>query len=453
MNANPTLAYGQWLAEAPGEWPPAAIAAAHRAFIDIVGVTLRGAVEEAPRRVLAAVTDWGKGTSSAIGMSVRLSPPLAALVNGTSAHALDFDDNFDPGKAHATAVLAPAILALAEPKSASGRQCLDAYIAGLQILGRVGQGLNPVHRHRGWHATATVGAIGAAAACARLLRLDAPQAACALSIATSMAGGFMAQFGTMTKPIHAGLAAQAGVIAAGLAGNGVDAGLNTIHGPTGMTGLMVGPDYDRFAELRFETGNVGDPLLILDPGLKVKRFPNCASAHRAMDVVLSLKYHHGFAAGDLERVNVHAPRAHLNNLMYVDPKDPLQAKFSLEFALALVLVEEDCRLSHFTDETVGREDLRALYPRIHRAPIDKAEGGVRTEVEVILKDGRAFTAAVSHAVGSPALPFTAEDVWAKFDGCVAGVLAPDRARRVKDALHRLPDLDSVTTLMDDLQAR
>src|SRR5690606_570811 len=163
--------------------------------------------------------------------------PWAALVNGTAAHALDFDDNFDPAKAHATAVLAPAILALAEQEDASGAACLDAYIAGLQILGRVGQGLNPYHRNRGWHATATVGAVGAAAACARLLGLDARQAAYALSISTSMSAGFMSQFGTMTKPIHAGLAAKAGVIAASVAKNGIDAGMGTLDGRTGMQRL------------------------------------------------------------------------------------------------------------------------------------------------------------------------------------------------------------------------
>jgi len=160
------------------------------------------------------VRPWGDGPCTVMGSEVRLAAPWAALANGTAAHALDFDDNFDPAKAHASAVLVPAILALAEQERASGRACLDAYIAGLQIMGRVGQGVNPAHRNRGWHATGTVGAIGAAAACARLLRLPEREAAFALSIATSLAGGFMAQFGTMTKPVHAGFAAQAGVMAA-----------------------------------------------------------------------------------------------------------------------------------------------------------------------------------------------------------------------------------------------
>src|SRR5690606_18842333 len=264
-----------------------------RQFIDLIAVAIPGAAEAATRHVLETVGEWGQGPATAIGAGLALAAPWAALVNGTAAHALDFDDNFDPAKAHATAVLVPAILALGEQEGASGADCIDAYIAGLQILGRTGQGVNPAHRNRGWHATATVGAIGAAAACARLLRLDAGKASYALSIATSMAAGFMSQFGTMTKPLHAGLAAKAGVMSACLARSGLTAGVDTFDGPTGMNRLMVGPDYEQLRDslthiehgqtLRFETRSVGEPLLILSSGLKNKRFPNCGSAHRAMD--------------------------------------------------------------------------------------------------------------------------------------------------------------------------
>src|SRR5688500_11969039 len=142
---NPVLAYGLWLAEAPRAWPGAALESAHRAFIDVIAVAIPGALEPATQRVLATVADWGGGPASAIGAG-GLAAPWAALVNGTAAHALDFDDNFDPAKAHATAVLAPAILALGEQEGASGADCLDAYVAGLQILGRTGQGVNPAHR-------------------------------------------------------------------------------------------------------------------------------------------------------------------------------------------------------------------------------------------------------------------------------------------------------------------
>jgi len=457
---NPVLAFGAWLAGTPAHWPEAAWTAAHRAFIDIIAVTIPGAAEPVTRRVFETVRHWGAGPSAAIGQGERLAAPWAALVNGTAAHALDFDDNFDPAKAHASAVLVPAIIALAEQEGASGRACLDAYVAGLQILGRVGQGVNPAHRNRGWHATATVGAIGAAAASARLLKLDARRAAFAVSIATSMAGGFMAQFGTMTKPLHAGLAAKSGVLAASLARSGVDAGLATLDGPTGMNRLMVGPDYEQLRDtlthvehgqtLRFETERVGEPLLILSSGLKLKRFPNCGSAHRAMDGLVALQQAHGFAPDEIAAVHIRAPVSHLNNLMYQIPEDALQAKFSLEYALACVAVTGNCTLADFTDEAAARPALTVLYPRIHRHPVDKAEGEFPTEVEVQLADGRTFETAVPWPAGSLAVPFTQGQLWAKYEGCVAPVLPPDRAAALRATLEALPDLASIAPLTEPL---
>jgi 2-methylcitrate dehydratase PrpD len=460
MPTNPVLAYGSWLAETPADWPEAAWVSAHRAFIDIVAVAIPGAAEPVTRRVFETVKDWGAGPSAAIGQGARLAAPWAALVGGTAAHALDFDDNFDPAKAHATAVLAPAILALAEQDGSSGRACLDAYVAGLQILGRVGQGVNPAHRNRGWHATATVGAIGAAAACARLLGLDARRAAFAISIATSMAGGFMAQFGTMTKPLHAGLAAKSGVLAAASPAPGSTPGLATLDGPTGMNRLMVGPDYEQLRDtlthvehgqnLRFETEQVGEPLLILSSGLKLKRFPNCGSAHRAMDGLAVLREANGFAAGEIEAIHVRAPVSHLNNLMYQAPDDALQAKFSLEYALACVAMTGNCTLADFTDEAAARPEFAAFYPRVHRHPVDKAEGEFPTEVSVRLTDGRAFEIAVAWPAGSLAVPFTAEQLWAKYEGCVAPALPPARAAALRAALEALPDLPSIAPLTDAL---
>jgi 2-methylcitrate dehydratase PrpD len=456
MTDNPVLAYGSWLAETPADWPETAWEAARRAFIDTIAVAIPGAAEPVTQRVFDTVRHWGKGPSTAILQSARLPAPWAALVNGTAAHALDFDDNFDPAKAHASAVLVPAILALAEQEGASGRACLDAYIAGLQILGRVGQGVNPAHRNRGWHATATIGAVGAAAACARLLRLDADKAGFAISLATSMAGGFMAQFGTMAKPLHAGLAAKSGIIAASLARAGIDAGLDTLDGATGMNRLMVGPDYEQLRDslthiehgqnLRFETDSVGAPLLILSSGLKQKRFPNCGSAHRAMDGLVALREQHGFAADAVEAIHVRAPVSHFNNLMYTDPADALQAKFSLEYALACLALIGRCTLADFTEEAVADRRVRALFSRIHRHGVDKAEGEFPTEVEIVLKDGRRFATAIPWPAGSLALPFTDAQLWAKFEGCTSPILPADRGAALRAALEALPALPAIAPL-------
>ena len=461
MTDTPILAYGRWLAETPDDWPEAAVETARRQFIDVIGVSIPGAVEPVTQRVFETVAAWGDGPSTAIGFGRSLAPPWAALVNGTAAHALDFDDNFDPAKAHATAVLVPAILALGEAEGASGRDCIDAYVAGLQILGRVGQGVNPVHRNRGWHATATVGAIGAAAACARLLKLDAEQAAHAVSIATSMAAGFMSQFGTMTKPLHAGLAAKSGVMAASLARAGIDAGRDTLDGPTGMNRLMVGPDYEALRDglthvehgqnLRFETASIGEPLLILSSGLKTKRFPNCGSAHRAMDGILTIKQNENITPDQVDAIHIHAPVSHLNNLMYTDPQDALQAKFSLEYGVACALVTGNATLGDFTDDTAMRPEIRALYPRIHRHPVDKAEGEFPTRVEVVLTDGRRFETEVPMPAGSLAAPFTMEQVWAKLDGCAAGLIAPDALEDLRGALAKLPQLPSIAPVTAPLK--
>ena len=241
---NPLHAFAGWTSGVDNQWSELATGRAKNAFIDIIAVMIPGARETVSKKVYALAKSWGAGHCSAVGFDAGLSAPMAAMVNGTTAHAIDFDDNFDPAKAHATAVLAPALLALAEDRDIQGTALIDAYIVGLQIIGRVGQGVNPFHRNRGWHATATVGTVGSAAGCARLLGLSTNETAHAISLATSMCGGFMSQFGTMTKPLHAGFAAAGAVKAALFAEAGITAGDQTLHGSNGMGTLMVGQDVE-----------------------------------------------------------------------------------------------------------------------------------------------------------------------------------------------------------------
>ena len=458
---NPLAAYGDWLAGTADDWPEAALASAHHAFIDLVAVAVPGSVSEAARRTAGALSRWGDGPATVIGQPRGLAAPWAALANGTAGHALDFDDNFDPAKAHATTVLAPAILALAQERGGSGRQCLDAYIAGLQIMGRVGQGVNPLHRNRGWHATATVGALGAAAAGARFLKLDAERAAHAISMATSMAAGFMSQFGTMTKPLHAGLAAKAGVMAASLAEAGMTAGRETLDSPTGMNRLMVGQDYEAQRDslthvehgqtLRFETAHVGEPLLILSSGLKVKRFPNCASTHRSLDGLLAIRAEQGLRPEMVAHIEAWLPVTHYNNLMHHDARTALEAKFSLEYALAAGLVSGNCTLRDFSATAVMRPEVRALYDILHITPVDKPEGEFPTRIQVTLKDGRRFEKSMAMPVGSIAAPFTMAQYWEKFDACVQGIMAEGTAARLRQALADLPVLPSIEPLMAPLK--
>lgn len=450
MTVNPLEAYGEWIASVDDKWPEPAIESAYRELIDIIAVMVPGAVTPVAQKVLGRARQWGQGTCTVVGSTERLSLPWAAMVNATAGHALDFDDNFDPAKAHVSTVLWPTILAVAEQEGSSPQDCLDAYIVALQIQGRIGQGLNPAHRKRGWHSTATTGALGAAAACARLLGLNAEQAAMALSLATSTAGGFMSQFGTMAKPLHAGHAAKGGILSACFAQDGMTAGWHTLDGRTGMNTLMVGPDREALRAairepqhgqtLTFETDAIGEPLLITEHAFRVKRFPTCGSAHRSIDAVLALCAEHDFSVADIERIDIHAPDLHLNNLMYHRPEGGLQAKFSVEYGVACALVDGKCTLADFTDEAVARPEHRKVFDLIHRHPIDRPETETDTLVEITLQDGRVLEKTVFMALGGKLAPFSTEQYWEKFEQCTTGLMSQTDNERLRRALEGFTSL-------------
>lgn len=461
---NPLHAFADWVSSKDDRWPELATERAKNAFIDVIAVMIPGAREVVSRKVHGLAKAWGAGSCTAVGFAAALSPPMAALVNGTAAHALDFDDNFDPAKAHATAVLAPALLALAEERGASGAALLDAYIAGLQIIGRVGQGVNPFHRNRGWHATATVGTVGSAAGCARLLGLDAGRAAHAISMSTSMCGGFASQFGTMTKPLHAGLAAAGAVMAAQFAEAGITAGDQTLHGNMGMRTLMVGQDVEQLREsmvgkaehgqtVSFATGDIGEPLMIEEYGLKVKRFANCGSVHRSLDGLLELRGEYGFSARDVEEIFVRAPASHLRNLMYDRPVNAMQAKFSLEYGMAVGLLHGKAGLSEYAEEVIMDKDVQALLPLTRKEYVEKMESEFPTEVHVKLKDGTQLSTSVKMPVGSTARPLSRDQLLAKFDTCAEPHLAREQLSSVRNMLVSFEDGLSVRTLMSSLAPR
>jgi len=461
--ANPLHAFAEWVSGVDSQWSDLAIDRTINAFTDVIAVMVPGAHEPVCKKAWSLAKSWGPGECSAVGFESGLSAPMAAMVNGTSAHALDFDDNFDPAKAHATAVLAPALVALAEERDLSGTQLIDAYIVGLQIIGRVGQGVNPFHRNRGWHATATVGTVGSAAGCARLLGLNTGETAHAISIATSMCGGFMSQFGSMTKPLHAGLAASAAVKAALFAQAGITAGDQTLHGSHGMGTLMVGPDVENLrasmagkAEygqtVSFATEDIGSPLMIEEFGLKVKRFPNCGSIHRALDGLLALKEKHGFKAGDVEEVFIRAPASHLHNLKFERPINSMQAKFSLEYGMAVGLLRGRAGLSEYAADTIMNADIQALLPLTRKEYVEKMESEFPTEVHVTLRDGSTFAISVDMPIGSAVAPLTKIQLSAKFDACTENYLEADKISAIKNMLAGLDEIQSVSLLMTGLRA-
>jgi len=435
------------VARAPRIRSKTALALAKDAMLDIVACMIAGAKDEAALRVARAAAGWGAGACSIVGQAGALPAPAAALVNGTAAHALDYDDNFHPMAGHATAVLAPAILALAEERRASGHALLDAYIVGLEVQARVGEGVNLAHYERGWHSTSTIGVFGAAAACARLLGLDRKRVSAALSLAFSMAGGSKLQFGTMAKPMHAGLAAQHGVMAAALAASGVTGIAEPLEGPWGFRDLFAGAASPGF-------GGRAGALAIERYGLKAKIHPCCASAHCAIDALLSLRQEHGFSPTQVERVEVLVNRMSYDNLMYAIPRTELEARFSMQWCMALALLKGRLELADFTAAALRRAEVRAWLPRIamrHTEPGRehplKDNGREPALVTVLLEDGRRLERYAQHPKGSLQAPLEAGELDAKFDDCTRGRIAAASAAKLRSMLGALERLADVRSLM------
>ena len=364
--------------------------------------------------------------------------PSEALIYGTAAHALDYDDNYHPMAGHATAVLAPAIFELAESTKVSGVAALDAYIVGLEALSLVGNGVNLVHYERGWHSTSTLGPFGAAAACARLLRLDESRVTAALSLAFSMASGSKVQFGTMAKPMHAGLAAQHGVMAALLAESGVAGVSEPLEGPWAFRELFAGA-----GSPGYRPRDIGRPLAIERYGLKAKIHPCCASVHTAVDALIFLKEKFRFDSEDVESIDVLVNRVSYDNLRYTDPKTDTEARFSMQWAIALALLQGRLTLSDFTPAALKRRDVRAWLPRIrmrHTRPgsehPSKENGREPALTTVRLKDGRTLERYAQRPKGTLQIPLTVAELDAKFEDCAPGQAALgkllDKIERVRD---------------------
>ena len=418
----PTAELAQWVARSPHLRRRRALNLARDALQDITACMVAGSSDEAAVSVARSARDWGTGRCSVVSRAPGFSAPAAALANATAAHALDYDDNFHPLAGHATAVLAPAVLAVGESLDASGLDVLDAYVAGLEVQAVIGAGVNLVHYERGWHSTSTVGTFGAAAACARLQRLDAAGVAAALSLAFSMAGGSKLQFGTMAKPLHAGLAAQHGVMAAALAAGGLRGAAEPLAGPWGFRDLFAGNCSPGFAG-----GPIGRPLALEKYGLKAKLHPCCASTHCAVDAMIQIRQEHGLAADDVARVEVLVNRVSFDNLRHNDPGTELEARFSMQWCIALALLQGRLGLADFTPAALARPELRAWLPRIgmrqteagreHPTADNGREPALTT---VVLHDGRRLQRFVQHPKGSLQAPLSAAQQEAKFRDCAPG---------------------------------
>ncbi|MGE3538301.1 MAG: MmgE/PrpD family protein [Candidatus Tectimicrobiota bacterium] len=431
--------------------PVAAVARAKQAIIDTIGTTLAGATDPAGDILTRYVTSLGGAPQASIlGKGVRTSAPQAALVNGTMAHAYDYDDVNWSMSGHPSVPLVPALLAVGEAQGVSGQALLTAYILGFEVEAKIGRGINPTHYQLGWHATATLGVLGAAVAVAKLLRLSAAHTAVALGLAASMASGLRQNFGTMTKPLHPGQAAMHGVMAATLAQMGFTADPDILEAPFGFARLFTGGTY----ALEPMTATLGQPYDVLEPGIVVKQYPCCAFTHRALDGMLALVEKHQLTADEVEAVECVVSQLASDVLIHPRPTTGLEGKFSLEYCLAAALLDRQAGLGQFTDAMVQRPQVQAFLPRIsrHTHPLSAQQAGANGEelpvmVTVKLRDGRKYTQQVEVPKGHPDLPLSEAELHAKFRTCAGLVLPPAHVERALEMLVHLEQQDSIAPCM------
>ena len=427
------------------------------AFLDTVGCSLLGAGSEVALASRQVGGSWGSGGGAqVIGARDRLPAPWAAMANAAAAHAFDYDDYEDAANSHPSAALVPALLALGEEEGADGRTLIDAYIVGIEVLMRVGEAVNLSHYTIGWHTTSTIGSIGAAAACGRLLRLDAAAMGHAIGLGVSMAGGPQAQFGTMAKPMHAGFAAKAGVLTAKLAAAGVTASPEALDGTMSFLTLQGGAGARGFDR---PLAKLGRPLGIEEYGLSVKIHPCCGYTHRSIDGLLALRRAYGLGAGDIARVTARLPSDQLQVLRYMDPRDEMQARFCLPYCLAAALFQGCVTVKDFTPEAIFRPALREAMGRVvveshPPLPPDATPADWPPDIVTLeLTDGRKLCREVSRPRGSPEDPVGDDEVAAKFLACAEGVIPAAAAGEAVEVFGRMEGLDSLAPLTSLLRAQ
>ncbi len=426
----------EWISSTGKITTPVALERAQNAFIDTIACILAAVNEPVTERVFRGLSGSSGGVCTVAGRMETFSAENAALVNGTASHALDFDDNFIPAVTHASAVLVPALLSLGEEIGATGDQLLDAYIVGLEIQAWLGYHMIPAHYETGWHATSTIGAIGAATACVRLLTLDISTIRSAISLATSMACGSKIQFGSMTKPLHAGLASRAGITAAKLAIAGVEANLNPFDGPWGFMALYKGtpkPDDPRIANLS-----------IVEHGLAQKRWPCCASAHRTLDAVYDIIRKQDLAPEDIEEIRTFIPDSNKKNLRFNTPLNVNEARFSMNYAVAAMVFGKSLSLDDFTSAAINRPAVREFMPRVIMQTVqtDPVEHNsiwdIPARTLIRHHDGRVFEQEVQQPVGTIDAPFSPQDLENKFMKCAGRLLSEDHAAELYRCLTDFP---------------
>lgn len=427
--------------------PDEAQSKAKEAITDLVGVAVYGSHHDVGDRISSYVESDAPGEASTVLGRGSASATGAALANATFGHAVDYDDTFESIVIHPTSPVFSAALAAAEEVDATGREVLESYLIGIDVAYRTGHSTYPSHYDNGWHSTGTVGTFGAAAATASVMGLSTDAVRRTFGIAASMSSSLKKNFGTMTKPLHSGHAAQMGVQSAKLAAEGFTADENIFSGEIGYGNVMtVDDDFDP-EEL---TRDLGETWAVMDIGYKP--YPSGVITHAAMDALRDIVNKNELEPSDVERIVVSLDDAASEMLHHENPDTGLEAKFSIEFCLASVLRERDPGIHEFTDEYVTDPATREQTAKVERDFKKNLFGGefanYAARVTVETTDGKTYTTEIKHAPGHPTNPLSEERIRAKFDECVSEVLSATDAEAAHDAIWNLEEEGELNRLIN-----
>jgi 2-methylcitrate dehydratase PrpD len=411
---------------------PKAIEWAKMGILDTIGVTLAGSHEPCATLIADALSlEDSKGKAprhdqaTVWGRNIQCSEFDAAFINGTAAHALDFDDCNNTMGGHPSAPILPALFAIAERAPIFAQDLITAYIAGFEVETKLAMAVNFHHYTKGWHPTATLGVFGAAAACAKLLGLNSDQTATALALAASSAAGLKANFGTMTKPMHVGRSAKEGLMSARLAQKGFSANAQSVfEHQQGFFEVFNGAThYDRQRAL----DHWARPWDIEEPGIAIKQYPCCGSTHPAIDAAIQIKLDHQYEASQIKAVRVWIHQRRLQHTNRPEPKSELDAKFSLQYVVLRALIDGRVGIHHFEQQSYCEPRILNLLPKIEAAAYDARmfddANHFAARVELTLTDGRVLESQVLQPHGrTSANPLSTFQLKEKFELCAQRVL-------------------------------
>jgi len=440
--------------------PADVMALGKKSLLDGFGLALAGSVSTLAPLMKEYIQSLGlcAGKGSMIGTAQKVAPRFAAFANGSFIHADDYDDTqLAVAKdrvygllTHPTVPVLPPAFALCEVGARSGKDLLTAYHVGVEVECKIAEAISPRHYNDGFHTTGTVGTFGSAAACAKLRGLDATKTAYALGITAAEAGGLRENFGSMTKPFHAGHAAEAGVVATDLAALGWTAAPNILEAQYGFF-HAAGGGFDPSAIV----DRLGKPWTFASPGVSIKPYPSGSLTHPAMGEMMRLIRQYDIKPADVEKVDVGANHSMVTTLLHHHPTTGLQAKFSMEFGISILLLERKAGLAEYTDAVVQRPDVQEMIRRVNFYVDPEAEQAgfdkMTSILKVHMKDGRTLTGRAQFAKGSPANPMSYDEVAEKFRGCAEFARWPrQRAEAVIEfvkAMENARDVNSLTAML------